>query len=107
MPNPPSATRRIRRPAALIAAAFAIFAIACLATGWQPWQVRRAFATGDPGQPQGNDVVGALGSCHLKADMHAWPAWLVEGLRTHPDDHAPPTMAAQPPTPVRTTPHNG
>ena len=108
MSNPPSAPWRILRPASLIGAGVAVVAIACLATGWLPWHVRRAFATGDLGQQGVTSVPPAIiGRCYLKADTRAWPAWLVEGLRAHPDDQATPRTASQPPAPVRATPRNG
>jgi hypothetical protein len=87
--------------------------IACLATGWLPWQARPALATGDPGSPNGtgsatsHGPAGPIGSCRLRADTRAWPGWLVEGLRAHPDDQATPTMTAQPAAPVRTAPRHG
>jgi hypothetical protein len=92
MTNPPSATRRILRSASLIGTAFVL--VACLEAGWLPWNIRRALAIGDPGQP---DVpASTIGRCHLKTDAHAWPAWLVEGLLTHQDDQATPANPVNP-----------
>jgi len=49
--------------------------VACLEAGWLPWNIRRALAIGDPGQPDRKDVPGStIGRCHLKTDAHAWPA---------------------------------